>query len=250
MIRYWKTMAVLWLLILSFSLIGCASSTPTAEKETNTNSDQVETSEPTEDTSDNSEEEVVQEGVETETNQPEENKASNNTTEQPVQEPKPSAADPTTNTNNNETATGIETAKTSKTGDSSKAQSNASQQTPTVVEQPKPPVQSVTITITGPNDIGVLLNKQSITIAKGDTVFDVLVMAAKKKNLFVDYTGSGAMTYIAGIDNIYEFDYGAKSGWSAKLNGTTLSQSSGITKVKDGDKIDWVYLEDYSEENK
>jgi hypothetical protein len=108
---------------------------------------------------------------------------------------------------------------------------------------------TVSIIIIGPNDFGVILPKTNVTLSEGDTVLDVLLKAAKKKNLLVEHSGSGAMAYIEGIDNIYEFDYGAKSGWNFKLNGITISKSSGIVKVKKDDRIEWSYSEDFTEDN-
>jgi hypothetical protein len=112
----------------------------------------------------------------------------------------------------------------------------------------KPPVSTISITIIGPKEIGVILSKTKIDYSEGDTVFDVLLKASKKEGFFVEYTGSGAMSYIEGIDNIYEFDYGPKSGWNFKLNGTTVSKSADIVKVKKDDQIEWVYLEDFTED--
>lgn len=109
---------------------------------------------------------------------------------------------------------------------------------------------TVSIIIIGPKDFGVILPITKVTISEeGDTVLDVLLKAAKKKNLLVEHSGSGAMAYIEGIDNIYEFDYGPKSGWNFKLNGTTISKSSGIVKVKKDDRIEWSYSEDFTEDN-
>lgn len=108
---------------------------------------------------------------------------------------------------------------------------------------------TVAITIIGPKDFGVILPKIKVNLSEGDTVLDVLLKAAKKKNILVEYSGTGAMAYIEGIDNIYEFDYGPKSGWNFKLNGTTVSKSSGNVKVKKDDNIEWVYSEDFTEDN-
>jgi type IV secretory pathway VirB10-like protein len=138
------------------------------------------------------------------------------------------------------TSTKEETQKDTKTT-AVKATTEATKQTET-----KP---TVSIMIIGPKDFGVILPKTKVTLSEGDTVLDVLLKAAKKKNLLVEHSGSGAMAYIEGIDNIYEFDYGAKSGWNFKLNGITISKSSGIVKVKKDDRIEWSYSEDFTEDN-
>jgi hypothetical protein len=117
---------------------------------------------------------------------------------------------------------------------------------PTKQTETKP---TVSITIIGPKDFGVILPKTKVNLSEGDTVLDVLLKVSKKKNILVEHSGSGAMAYIEGIDNIYEFDYGPKSGWNFKRNGTTISKSSGLVKVKKEDVIEWIYSEDFTEDN-
>ncbi|SFB13500.1 MULTISPECIES: DUF4430 domain-containing protein [unclassified Bacillus (in: firmicutes)] len=119
--------------------------------------------------------------------------------------------------------------------------------TPTPTQKPaaKPaaPEMAVTVSIVGPSDRGTILGATKVTFKEGATVLDVLVQLTGKRNIQLDYSGSGATAYVAGIDNIYEFDYGAKSGWIGKLNGTSLGKSAGTVKVKDGDSIQWLYTE-------
>ena len=106
------------------------------------------------------------------------------------------------------------------------------------------PEQTVKITIIGPNDRGTILGVKDVSIKEGNTVLDVLVNAIGKSN--VDYSGSGATAYVSGIQNIYEFDYGPKSGWICYQNGTKLSKGAGATYVKVNDQIVWKYTEDYT----
>ncbi|WP_462410570.1 DUF4430 domain-containing protein [Neobacillus sp. Marseille-QA0830] len=115
---------------------------------------------------------------------------------------------------------------------------------PAVTTTSPAPEQTVKITIIGPKDRGTILGAESVTIKEGNTILDVLFNAIGKSN--VDYSGSGATAYVAGINNIYEFDYGPKSGWTCYQNGTKLSRGVGITQVKANDQIEWKYTEDYS----
>jgi hypothetical protein len=117
------------------------------------------------------------------------------------------------------------------------------------VKAPPPEEQTVTITIIGSNDLGVILNKTKIVLKENDTVLDILLKAAENNHFDVEYRGSGAMAYIEGIDNLYEFDYGPRSGWNYKLNGTVMNKSSDAVKVKKDDVIEWVYSEDFTEES-
>lgn len=109
--------------------------------------------------------------------------------------------------------------------------------------KPAAPELSVTVSIVGPSDRGTILGATKVNFKEGATVLDVLVQLTGKRNIQLDYSGSGATAYVAGIDNIYEFDYGPKSGWVGKLNGTSLGKSAGTVKVKDGDSIQWLYTE-------
>lgn len=100
------------------------------------------------------------------------------------------------------------------------------------------PATTVTFSIVGP-DKHVILAATKVPIKDGDTVFDVL----KQSGVQYEKTGSGATTYIQGIEDYYEFDYGPTSGWVFKQNGASLTKSVGITKVKDGDRIECFYTE-------
>ena len=47
--------------------------------------------------------------------------------------------------------------------------------------------------------------------------------------------------YIAGINNLYEFDYGELSGWIYSVNGVQADVGCGQYLLSDGDKIKWEY---------
>jgi hypothetical protein len=129
-----------------------------------------------------------------------------------------------------------------------KETTNTTTKSTTVTTKPSPIQENVFITIIGSKEIGVMLPKSKVIINNGDTVLDVLLKSAKDNHFDVEYSGSGAMAYIEGIDNLYEFDYGPKSGWNFKLNGTIVSKSSDMVKVKKDDHIEWVYSEDFTED--
>ncbi|MGG5254340.1 DUF4430 domain-containing protein [Neobacillus sp. SM06] len=134
--------------------------------------------------------------------------------------------------------------------------SGASQATPTVKQPataavkpaapppaPAPaPAKTVTFSIVGPKeDHSADRAPSPVKIKDGDTILDVLLTAVGKTN--VDYSGYGASAYVSGIKNIYEFDYGAKSGWTFKLNGTSIPKSAGVISVKNGDRVEAIYVE-------
>jgi len=141
------------------------------------------------------------------------------------------------------------TASTSAKPTSTPTSKTTSTTTAITTPAPKPaatapkPVAAVTLSITGPKDRGTILLASKVNIQDGYTIFDVVKQAAKAKGIVVDSTGSGATAYIEGIDNIYEFDYCAKSGWMFKQNGATITKSVGVIKVKAGDRIECYYTE-------
>jgi hypothetical protein len=102
---------------------------------------------------------------------------------------------------------------------------------------PAPVAKTVTVSIMGPKG-ATMLSPKKIEIKEGDTVFSALKATGKN----VASSGSGSATYVEGIDNVYEGDYGGTSGWTYKLNGTLTPKSAGSVTVKDGDQIVWEYV--------
>ena len=90
---------------------------------------------------------------------------------------------------------------------------------------------------------GVILAKTAVSVQEGETVFDVLQRAAKSHSIHMEYSytpGFGSH-YIEGINNLYEFDCGAGSGWMYFVNG--VKSNYGVSKytVKAGDVIQFKY---------
>ncbi len=92
---------------------------------------------------------------------------------------------------------------------------------------------------------GVILDVTSYEIEEGDTVYDILVEAVKENNIQMENRGSASgahgMTYIAGINYLYEQQYGELSGWIYHVNGVSPSYGCGDYVLKDGDRIEWLY---------
>jgi FtsZ-interacting cell division protein ZipA len=140
--------------------------------------------------------------------------------------------------------------KETSTADSSESTQPVSKPAPKSAPKPtapakSEPVETATISIKGPDDVGMIMGAKKVEIKEGDTIIAILLRAAKEEGIFVDYSGSGATAYVAGIDNVYEFDYGQRSGWVCKKNGVTLEKGAGSTKVSNGDRIEWIYTEDF-----
>ncbi len=87
----------------------------------------------------------------------------------------------------------------------------------------------------------VILKATSFDIDADDTVYDVLLEASKRYGIQLDNRGSAGNAYIAGIQYLYEFDYGELSGWMYQVNGAFPDVGCQSCHLKDGDKIEWLY---------
>ena len=268
--RVQKATALLFcLLLMVFSLIGCSSSDETTKDTQSV----VKVEQKDEKISTNDSSKVQQ------TNKVENTAAVNESEEKKSQPP---AADTTKTAQNTETSNSKSAAKNANTNDSTNTikkstissdsqktstttttDSNSKTETTTAAKsttakktttntttsKSKPPVTTqqqatkATISIVGPKDRGTILASSKVSIKDGDTIYSVILQAAQQQGIVVDARGSGATAYIEGIDNIYEFDYGAKSGWVFKHNGVSITKSIGVIKVKDGDRIECFYTE-------
>lgn len=123
-------------------------------------------------------------------------------------------------------------------------------QAPVVQPKPEKQTQTVTISIVGDQEAGTILSGAEVAITEGASVFDVLKQAAKENDIQMEHRGRGMTIYIEGIDNLYEFDLGAKSGWTYKVNGKYPGESAGAYKLEPGDQIEWIYSLDYMKDQK
>ncbi len=93
-------------------------------------------------------------------------------------------------------------------------------------------------------DDGNILSPTVLYFEQGDTVLDALQQACKQYQLQVEIDGSDTLAYVRGIANLYEFDYGALSGWVFLVNGESASVGCGQVPLADGDCIQWIYTLD------
>lgn len=95
--------------------------------------------------------------------------------------------------------------------------------------------------ITLPAD-GVILANSNVTISQNTSVFDLLKSVCAQKKIPFLYQDSMFGKYVQKIGPIGEKDCGAQSGWTYLINGSTPPVSAdGYKKLKNGDKITWVY---------
>lgn len=99
-------------------------------------------------------------------------------------------------------------------------------------------------TIAGENEYapadGIIFETTDFELAEGETVWDILTQAAQTYSIQIDST-NGNMVYVAGINYLYEFDFGDLSGWIYHVNGAAPSVGCAEYKLQDGDKIEWLY---------
>ncbi len=93
-------------------------------------------------------------------------------------------------------------------------------------------------------DDGVILDAAEITLTDGDSVYDALLSAVKEHGIPMDNRGAQGAAYIAGLNYLYEFDYGELSGWMYRVNGVFPDVGCQSCYVRDGDKIEWLYTTD------
>jgi hypothetical protein len=102
---------------------------------------------------------------------------------------------------------------------------------------------NVTISIIDADSNREILHAISVEINPDDTVFDVLKRVTRERKIHMEFTGAGKSVYIEGIDNLYEFDRGARSGWVYSVNGVTAPVSAGDMTLSPGDVVVWEYRE-------
>ena len=95
-----------------------------------------------------------------------------------------------------------------------------------------------------PSD-GIILPETEFVLDSGATVYDCLIKAAKQYKIRIEDNtqalGNHSAAYIAGINYLYEFDYGELSGWMFSVNGEFADRGCGEYELSDSDSIRWEY---------
>lgn len=106
----------------------------------------------------------------------------------------------------------------------------------------EPDVLRITLSIVGNEEWGTIVDNEQVDLKEGDTAVSVLKRIAKAHRLAYEIRGSGAMTYVEGIDGLYEFDNGPTSGWKFRVNGDVPDIGAGAYELGPGDRLEWVYV--------
>lgn len=118
------------------------------------------------------------------------------------------------------------------------------QQAPAQQPAEQPKAQTVSLTISVPSEGRTILNQFPVEFEDGDTTFSILKKATRQQGIQMSFTGGNSNPYVEGIDNLYEFDQGAGSGWMCSKNGVFISKSAGKVPVSAGDSVLWVFTLD------
>lgn len=92
-------------------------------------------------------------------------------------------------------------------------------------------------------DNGIIFPEKEVMFYDGESVFNVLLREMKSNKIHMEFVNTPVYNsaYIEGIANLYEFDCGELSGWMYRVNGIFPNYGCSRYKLKDGDKIEWVY---------
>lgn len=90
---------------------------------------------------------------------------------------------------------------------------------------------------------GWILAPSEVTYSPGETVFDVLKRVCGDAGIQMEsnFTPLYGSYYIEGINQLYEFDGGDRSGWMYSVNGWFPNYGCSSYTVEDGDVIEWKY---------
>ncbi len=97
------------------------------------------------------------------------------------------------------------------------------------------------LSVAGPT--GILKARTGISWYQGMTALSLL----QQSGLTISYDASGS--YVRGINGIYEFDYGAGSGWMYSVDGVTPPTTpANQYMLSESDEVRWYYTRDYTQD--
>lgn len=89
---------------------------------------------------------------------------------------------------------------------------------------------------------GIIMSTKTVTVNNGSTAYDALKSACSKSGVTINAQNSAYGTYIAGFNNIDEFDCGRQSGWIYTVNGSSPPKSCDKYTVSQGDSIVFSFV--------
>lgn len=99
-------------------------------------------------------------------------------------------------------------------------------------------VESVYVTITG---VYGVIASDYVEFDEGMSAFDALKVLTDNYEISLKSSGLRQTVYVKAINGLSEFDYGGRSGWKYRVNGTYPSVGAGAYTLKNGDQLEWIY---------
>jgi len=96
-----------------------------------------------------------------------------------------------------------------------------------------------------PHD-GIIFPTTEVTAYDGESVFNVLQREMRRANIHMAsrFTPIFNSAYVEAINNLYEFDAGALSGWMYSVNGWFPNFGASRYLLRPGDQIEWRFTVD------
>jgi hypothetical protein len=93
---------------------------------------------------------------------------------------------------------------------------------------------------------GVIFYEKEVAAYEGDSVFDVLNREMRNAGIHLVFRQTPIFdsVYIEAINNLFEFDAGALSGWKYRVNGEFPNFGASLYILQPGDVIEWLYTID------
>ena len=117
-------------------------------------------------------------------------------------------------------------------------------------------IGSVTLSILCPEAVGksenapadgVILPATVCPLFEGDTVYTVLVEAARAAKIPLENDGTEDSPYLVGIGGLYAGECSDVSGWIFTVNGEMAWVSASEMQLSDGDTVEWVFITEWAE---
>lgn len=95
---------------------------------------------------------------------------------------------------------------------------------------------TISVSVSG----NIVSGSEEVKLNKNASAYDALKALAKQ----MGWSISGGASYVKGIGGEMEKSAGPLSGWTYSVNGDTPNKSAGSYKLKDGDSVDWTFVDE------
>ena len=93
-------------------------------------------------------------------------------------------------------------------------------------------------------DGDVIIESIKVKYKKNLSVADISREVCRYKKIPIIFAGIGSISYVQGINNLFEFEYGSQSGWLYAVNREYQGGGCGSYILNGGDYVEWRYTLD------